>query len=271
MVNLIKGYDVSQIQGTINFPAIKASGAQFVICRCVVGNNGVDANYTKNIAGAKAAGLYTGAYNFLFPLPTTPAQPLRDPTKQAQYHFTTAQDTLAFADLEWPVVADWGTWGCSANQIVDWTLTYLQAYQTLSGMSPIIYTYPDFMQTIGNSASFAQYRLWIASYEATPTIPSPWNDWVMWQSSGGNETLPNSAVKVDVDYVKDLTLWLPAPPTVPPPPESSGSIPTVPSAPIPVVPPPPASSPPTVIQVPVKPSLMTLLWQVISGLIKSIK
>jgi len=275
MSNLIKGYDISVLQGNVNFQAIKTSGAQFVISRCGVGNDGIDSLFSQNIAGTKSAGLFAGCYHFVYPLPATPGQPLRDPVKQAQYHFNASQGVLAFCDLEWPLPSNWTTWGCSASQIAGWVNSYQTEYKSLSGQFPIIYTYPDFVQNLNLPASFGQdYQLWVASYENTPTVPTPWTNWVMWQASGGAETLPGTNVKVDVDYVKDLSLWVPIQ-SIPAPPISSGSIITVPNAPIPVAPVPPSVNPPVVISVPpiakpepTNPTFLVLLWQLISNLVK---
>jgi lysozyme len=262
MTDLIKGYDISVLQGNVNFDNIAKSGAKFIISRAGIGNNGIDANLNQNLQGTQSAGLLPAVYHFVFPLPATPAQPLRDPVKQAQYHFNSAPGQLTFCDLEWPVQANWQKWGCTQSQIIGWTLSYLEEYKKLNSKDCIIYTYPNFMQTLGNPASFASYQLWIASYEATSTVPKPWNDWVMWQSSGGTECLPGTSVKVDVDYVKDLSLWIPAP-------ISSGSVITIPNLSLPVAPPSIAKSPPTVVPEPPKPSLLSLLGQLISGLFKS--
>src|SRR5208283_4461391 len=113
-------------------------------------------------------------------------------------------------------------WGCSAAQICQWVTEYLQAYESLSGIRPVVYTYPNFAQCIKLPTSFAQtYQLWIASYESTPTIPAPWTDWVIWQNTGGTGSnaghLP-SGVPVDTDLAKDLSLWNVAPVVDPPPP-----------------------------------------------------
>lgn len=240
----IPGVDISAIQGNVNFPSLAASGIKFVICRCGVGNNGIDADFARNVAGARAAGLQVMAYHFVFPLPTTASQPLRDPVKQAQYHFNAAgPNILAACDFEWPEPQNWAQWGCTAAQIKQWCLAYLTEYERLTNQKMVIYTYPYFAQALKLDPAFAQYPLWIASYEPSPAIPHPWVDWVLWQyGSGGNYKLPNG-VPVDVDYAKDLSLWssMPTPPVVAPvvnhqpdPPIVVPPPPPVPPAPVPV-------------------------------------
>src|SRR5208283_1571968 len=234
---MIKGIDVSSLQGTINWQAVAATGIEFCVIRCYVGNNGIDSMYATNVAGAKAAGINVMAYNFIFPLPTNHIGDNRDPISQARLHFNATNGELAAVDCEWPVQADFAKWGCSPAQINQWMIIYFQEYTRLdNGRKPLIYTYPNWAQTIHLDPSFAQYPLWIASYEPTPTIPAPFTDWTLWQDSGGTGAnaghLPNGA-PVDTDKAKDLSLWQPVAVTPAPAP------PPAPPMPDPVVAPPP--------------------------------
>lgn len=267
MTDLIKGIDISIVQGKVDFQAVAASGIKFVICRCGVGNSGVDSLYKQNIANARAAGLKVAAYHFIYPLPTIPSQPLRDPKAQAKLHFDDAGDVpVVCCDLEWPEPQDWAKWGCTASQIVQWTIDYLEAYEQMSGIRPIVYTYPNFAKSIQLPDSFGQkYKLWIASYQSgSPFIPKPWTDWVMWQDSGGTQRLPNGG-PVDTDKAKDLSLW--DPPVVaaatPAPTSEVVVVPETAPAPVVVVP----VTPPAAPIVPAsKPSFLVLLWQLLVGL-----
>ena len=264
---MIKGIDISTVQGTVDFASVAAAGYQFVICRCGVGNNGSDSNYKSNIAKATAAGLQVAAYHFVFPLPTNGIAS-RAPAAQAAAHFAAAGNiSVVCCDLEWPVQGDWAKWGCSPAQIIQWVTAYLQAYEALSGVRPIVYTYPNFAQSVKLPASFAQtYQLWLASYESSPAIPAPWTDWVLWQNTGGTERLPNG-VPVDTNYAKDLSLWNAAPvaPVVPEVPEvpEVPLVPEVPDVPVPA----PPSLPVNVITPPTT-STLTSIWQVIGNFFK---
>jgi GH25 family lysozyme M1 (1,4-beta-N-acetylmuramidase) len=232
----VKGVDISVIQGKIDFNALKAQGIEFVIIRCGVGNQSVDKLYASNVAAAKAAGLKVMAYHFVFPLPDDGTHPGRNPAVQAKMHFDAAQGELAACDLEWPIPQDWKKWGCTAAQISQWSLDYLKAYEKLSGRKMLVYTYPNFAQTVKLPEEFAQYPLWIASYQTHPQIPKPWTDWVIWQNGGGSLMhLPNGC-PVDTNVAKDLSLWdeVPAPVETPPveetPPEPTTPVPTPPPA-----------------------------------------
>jgi lysozyme len=200
---MYKGLDLSIIQSAANFPAIKQSGIDFVICRGYVGNNALDADYNNFVNYAGAAGLAVGTYHFVFPLP---GNGTRTPDWQAHTHFNSCKTPLACIDVEWPTSDQWQKWGCSAKQINDWCLSYLEIYSGLAGRKPLVYTYPNFAQTVGFTDDWAQYGLWIASYQPTPFIPKPWTDWVIWQTTGGGGHLPNGA-PVDTDVCNDLSIF----------------------------------------------------------------
>ena len=275
MADLIKGIDISTIQGTVDFAAVAATGVQFVICRCGVGNGGKDAKYDQNVANATAAGLKVAAYHFIYPLPPQTGQPLRDPVKQAQLHVGWAGSAVPVicCDLEWPAPQDWAKWGCSAAQIVQWTVAYLEAYEAATGIRPIVYTYPYFAAAIKLPVDFGQkYKLWIASYQSgSPAIPAPWTDWVIWQDSGGTgpnaQHLPNGA-PVDGDKMKDLSdAWADPVPAAPPPDPTPAPDP----APAPVVPDPAPVPVPVVVAAPVPvPALniFEIIANFLSGLFK---
>ena len=234
-----KGVDISVVQGNVNFSAVKASGIDFVVLRCGVGNGGIDIDYVKNVAAATAAGLKVMAYHFLYPLPPMivngkDTQPLRDPIKQAQYHFNAVQGQMAAIDCEWPAPQDFGKWNCTPAQINQWMIAYFTEYTRLdNGRKPFLYTYPYWAAAVKFDPFFAQFPLWIASYQATPSIPHPWTDWTMWQTTGGGGKLPNGA-PVDTDVVKDLSIW--NPPSVDAPPVVDVPVVVAPSPPAPVAP-----------------------------------
>jgi hypothetical protein len=158
---------------------------------------------------------------------------------------------FSIIDCEWPYPQDFSKWGCSPTQIKQWMTAYLQEYTRLdNGRKPPIYTYPSWAQAMTFDGSFTQYPLWIASYTTSPVVPHPWTDWMMWQSSGGTQKLPNG-VAVDIDYVKDLSLWdvqTVAPTTTP-------SAPVL--VPVPIIEPPVHDAPPPVVT----PSLPVGSWQ----------
>jgi GH25 family lysozyme M1 (1,4-beta-N-acetylmuramidase) len=205
---MLRGVDVSVLQGDIDWKAVVAEGLRFAIIKCAEGNKpAADAKFHANRDGAKAAGIVVGAYNFAYPLPHIA------PSDAAKQHYDLCEglgsdpgDLPPALDLEWPEPGDWQKWNCNADQIRGWALGYLDAATSLWGCTPTLYTYPNFWMRIGGPAEseFATYALWIASYQHPLEWPNdtmkplsfgPWGGkWAIWQSSGGSfYKLPNGA------------------------------------------------------------------------------
>ena len=258
---MYKGIDVSSIQGIVDWNWCVQQGISFVICRCGLGSNQHDPNYTQNILGAKAAGLKVAAYHVIYPYPAD------NPETIAEYHHSLAGGELALSDLEWPYPNTWASHGMSAAQVRDWSDRYHAKYSELDGRQMLIYSYPSFLQACAFQPSnyTATCRLWIASYTAKPAIPSPWNDWALWQYAGGTAMkLPNGSA-VDTDYAPDLTLWDASTPVAPSPAPGSDPAPPVnvePTDPIqqPAPPPPPP--------VPVGGNVWTFITNLVSSFFK---
>ncbi len=213
----VNGYDLSACQGVItaaDWQTMKASGIGFVFDQAYIGNDGPSSTYTTYKAGAASVGISHIPYTFLYPfgIASTAQHPNRDAVSQAQLHWRYCQCPIAI-DLEYPVsAADMATYGCSPSQIVDWTCQYQETYKSESGVYCLLYSYPYYVNMLGNPTSFANYSLWIASYEPTPAIPAPWNSYCVWQYSGGGGKLPSGS-PVDQDCVSSLDVlapWLPA-------------------------------------------------------------
>jgi GH25 family lysozyme M1 (1,4-beta-N-acetylmuramidase) len=64
----MRGIDVSENNGQIDWQAVAAVGIDFVMVRCSYGLNSKDSMFTENVAGAKAAGLKVGAYHYSYAL-----------------------------------------------------------------------------------------------------------------------------------------------------------------------------------------------------------
>lgn len=209
---MFNGIDASSVQGVItpsHWATLKSSGIDFVFAKAWTGNDGGDPYYTSNVQNATDAGLSVGSYMFLYPLPNAPGHVNRDPAEQAKLHFSHCVTSCVAGDAEWPEKNDWQKWGIDANFINDWLLTYMQTYTALAGRSPLIYTYPYWAQAVSFRQDFAQYQLWLASYEPQPATVSPWgvDGWTVWQDSGGTSFRLPSGVPCDTDKCKDLSIF----------------------------------------------------------------
>jgi len=73
--------------------------------------------------------------------------------------------------------------GLSVSALRNWTATWLQTVEQLTGRTPMIYVSPSFWEYyLGNSTAFTRYPLWIANYGvSSPRVPGGWPTWTFWQ------------------------------------------------------------------------------------------
>jgi GH25 family lysozyme M1 (1,4-beta-N-acetylmuramidase) len=210
---MIRGIDVSSVQGDVDWQAVASQGVRFAYVKCGNGNDGVDGGWLDNVQRARAAGLYVGVYHVGFPLPDDPAHPGRNPVDQARAHYAAsggigarAGDLPCALDLEWPVpgTPEWTKYGCSAEQVREWALAYLAESSAMHCRPTMVYDgFPIYWDAIGGGSEprFAQYPLWRVDYRAMPLTPKPWTTWRVWQMKGGGPgcmRLPSGA-PVDLD------------------------------------------------------------------------
>lgn len=212
---MIRGFDASSVQGVIPFERVAGSGPEalrFVILKAQQGNDGFDPTFERNMRAALDAGVEPFAYCFAYPLPSN-GTPGRDPHEQAAlfvdrvYRFAEMRGRPLFLDFEWPEPTEWAKWSCTAAQISAWCAACAEEVERLTGITPIIYTYPWWWAAVSKAdVSWATlYPLWLAAYVAawpkpgeSPRIPKPWASWLFWQWDGnGGHRLPNG---VDSDF-----------------------------------------------------------------------
>jgi lysozyme len=65
---MLKGIDVSENNGYVDWNAVKAAGMDFAIIRLGFGNRHLDTNFYENVNGALTAGLKIGVYYYSYAL-----------------------------------------------------------------------------------------------------------------------------------------------------------------------------------------------------------
>lgn len=209
---MIRGLDVSMIQGKVPWRHLKSLGYEFGIAKCQEGNKAKDPAFESNYNAMLDAGIVPGAYHFPYPLPHL------DPVKQAELFFKASEcgsyigQLPPMLDFEWPAPEEWTKWKCTAPQMADWTRRCLERMTELWGCKPMVYIYPYFASMLlkggADLAYLSSYPLCMADYSragseipesAKPKIPFPWTDWTFWQHDGnGGLKLPNG---VDSDFM----------------------------------------------------------------------
>jgi lysozyme len=174
----ITGIDVSHYQGTVDWFALKSSGASFAFAKATEGLNVTDAQFATNWRAIKQAGLFRGAYHF--------GRPGSDPDAQA-LHFHSVVDELGWGDL--PPVLDVETDdGHPPASVLSWVLRFVARAEALFSRPVMIYTGGFWRHTLGDPSVgvLATRPLWLANYrDGAPLLPRTWSAWTFWQYTDG--------------------------------------------------------------------------------------
>lgn len=194
----IQGQDVSYYQGNVDWAAQWSQGSRWAYVKATEGNYYQNQYFRQQYDGSQSVGMTRGAYHFAIPNWSSGAD-------QARYFvangggWTSDGSTLPpVLDIEYnPYV---GTtipgynpgntcYDLSAPQMVAWITDFGNTMLSLTGRYPVIYSTTDWWtQCTGNSASFTDYPLWIASYPSSAsdspgTLPASWSQYSLWQYS----------------------------------------------------------------------------------------
>jgi lysozyme len=185
----VPGIDVSKYQGAIRWPAVQQAGVRFVFVRVSDGIDVLDERFAENWAGARAAGLLRGAYQYF--------RPSVDALAQARLFMNTV-GRLRPGDL--PPVLDVETLDdLSAKTVVAAIRTWLDHVAKHSGRTPILYTNTSTWTALG-APDLGARPLWIAKWGNDCPAPLPgFTQWHFWQQSSTGK-LPGIDGAVDLDW-----------------------------------------------------------------------
>lgn len=190
-----QGIDVSHHNGNIDFKKVAADGVSFAFIKATQGESFRSSKFLQFVKDAKAAGLLIGAYHYV----DDSAGSVAAAKAEAKNFFNAIQAAGGISVFDLPPVMDYESNknGHSKATITAVAKTFLEEIHKLTGVKPLVYTYPAF---IGNFTGLSSYPLWIARYSTqTPADASGWTRWDFWQYSDGaaGGYLPGGSRKVD--------------------------------------------------------------------------
>ncbi|WP_366294481.1 glycoside hydrolase family 25 protein [Paenibacillus sp. AN1007] len=190
-----QGIDVSHHNGNVDFKKVAADGISFVFIKATQGKSFRSSKFLQFVRDAKAAGLLVGAYHYV----DDSAGSVDTAKGEAQNFYRAIQDAGGIGVFDLPPVMDYESNknGYSKSVITSVAKTFLEEIHKLTGVKPLVYTYPAF---ISNFSGLSSYPLWIARYSTqTPADASGWTRWDFWQYSDGaaGGYLPRGNRKVD--------------------------------------------------------------------------
>lgn len=196
----MKGIDVSQHNGNIDWAKVKASGIDFVIIRIAYGQKAVDPKAIQNIEGAINAGLSFGVYTYSYALNITSA------VNEANLVINTLapyKDKIAY-----PVVIDMedadhykAKYGMPSNStLVDICKTECDIFKE-NGYIPMIYASKNWFDNQLNFEKLNGIDKWIAWWKTGANEQFDHNTYTIWQyTSNGTVDGINSRVDMNIGY-----------------------------------------------------------------------
>ncbi|CAB1262399.1 Endolysin [Clostridiaceae bacterium BL-3] len=183
---MLKGVDISNLNGSVNIQLVKNTGHKFVIAKATEGSTFVDKFYNSSIKDARALELVTAAYHFA-----------RFTTKEkAIQEASFFKSTVAGTDLDF-VVLDFEQ-QCSGD-MTDACLAFLDA---ISSIAPaVIYCNPNYIKSHLNS-KITKYPLWIANYGTSSPDFTLWSKYAIWQYTNKGQISGMSGY-VDLNYMAE--------------------------------------------------------------------
>lgn len=147
----MKGIDVSNHNGYINWSSVKSSGIECVYIKATEGTTYVDPYMLRNCYGAKSEKLLIGFYHFLVGSST--------PETQAENFYNCIKDKN---NNLWPCL-DLEHSKNEPDNFMDYALRFIERFKALSGMNICIYACPSFIEENLDNR-LAKYPLWCAHY-----------------------------------------------------------------------------------------------------------
>ena len=193
----IKGLDVSEFQGEVDWERVKAAGYQFAMLRAGYGYSTVDKLFRRNASECNRIGLPIGAYWFCYAL--TP--------EIAAQEADGCISTVSGYRLDYPVCYDIEQASVDYAKGQGVTVTPALAQQFVrsfcdrveeKGYFAMFYTNRNFLDTYIGAAMTERYAYWYARYTAT----FDGTDCGIWQySSTGSIPGISGNVDLDIGYV----------------------------------------------------------------------
>lgn len=188
----IRGMDVSYYEDSIDWIAAHHAGIDFAFVRVSDGMTYIDPRFPGYWAGARAAGVLRGAYQFF--------RPAEDPIAQADL-LLDRMGPLQPGDL--PPVIDVEVAGeLAIDQVAARVRTWVAHVTARIGRPPIVYAGLYSWHDLTGSANLTSSPLWVAQYTSAPcpNIPTPWTRWMFWQTTdtGSIAGVPGAMLDLDV-------------------------------------------------------------------------
>ena len=198
-MNMLRGIDVSTLQGTIAWSRVKRAGVDFAMIKATQGrgegaatrhlNVFTDSQFVKNITGASAAGLACGVYHYFTATTTEEADREADYFIAAIRPYRDKITLWAAVDVESEVYLS----KASKYQLTALVRRFLRKVSA-AGFLPMLYTNPNYLVYRFEPGAFADTPIWLAHWGVSK--PYEGVNPEIWQFGVGRI----DGIKTDVDH-----------------------------------------------------------------------
>jgi lysozyme len=176
----IHGIDISRWQGDIDWRQVRAAGTRFAFMKATEGGDHIDPRFQQNWANARAAGVPTGAYHFVYW-----CRPAHEQAQWFVQHIPSTNDHLSLPpilDVEWNGHSRTCPRKVSPELAREKMRLMLRELEAHTGRKPIIYTdIPFHKDVLEGTTEFNEYPFWIRSTAARPEERYTNRRWEFWQ------------------------------------------------------------------------------------------
>ena len=166
---MIKGIDVYNASGTINWSQVFAAGYKFAMIKASEGHTLADASMARNLAGAAKAGLHTGVYHWIH------AESVAEAIQEADFFLK----IIRGCKMEYPVALDIEQatiLRLSKDKLTDIVIAWCQRVQR-AGYYVALYVNLNVLRNHLVWSRIKQYDIWLAQYNPTMTKDFPVAIW----------------------------------------------------------------------------------------------
>ncbi|HEY9290735.1 MAG TPA: lysozyme [Microlunatus sp.] len=179
----VRGIDVSNWQGTVDWTAQWNAGKRFVWVKATEGTTYTSPSFSSQYNGSYNKGFTRGAYHFALPNKSTGATQAKYFSDHGGGWSGDGRTLPGVVDLEYnPYGAT--CYGLTKAQMRTWIASFSNYYKTRWNKYPAIYTSTSWWSQCVNSSFSSTNPLWVARYSSTVgTLPYNWSYYTVWQYS----------------------------------------------------------------------------------------
>ncbi|BAJ26648.1 MULTISPECIES: glycoside hydrolase family 25 protein [Kitasatospora] len=179
-----------------DWPAVVRGGQDFVYLKATDGRTGRDGWFSRDLAGARTAGLIHGAYHYF--------QAGQDGAAQAEHFLDTlhAAGHTGAKPGELPPALDLEECERDGHRLeIAQVKAFLQRVERATGSAPVVYTRRDVVDDcLGGTKDLSAHPAWLARYSTTEPRPLPGaTGWDFWQYSEQTKVPGTAGLPMDAD------------------------------------------------------------------------